>query len=147
MLSLCCDYRLMTDFGKIGLNEVGLGIPVPGYWGELFGMTMGFGRARGLLLSGSMISSSKALELELINEVCTKANLIPRAEQYMLQTLKLSMAGRSATKLRMFGDFSRRWVDALDAEAEWAFEFLSQPKNVKFLKSVMDMLSTRKAQL
>eukprot|EP00210_Caulerpa_lentillifera_P009672 g9228.t1 len=30
-LSLCCDYRLMTDFGRIGLNEVGLGIPVPHY--------------------------------------------------------------------------------------------------------------------
>ena len=27
-LSLCCDFRIMTDFGHIGLNEVALGISV-----------------------------------------------------------------------------------------------------------------------
>jgi len=147
MLSLCCDYRLMTDFGKIGLNEVGLGIPVPGYWGELFGMTTGHGRARSLLLSGSMIPSSKALEIELINEVCTKESLLPRAEAYMQRMLKIPIAGRIGTKKRMFDGFAKRWVASLDEEAELAFEFLSRPKNVQFLKSVIDMLSNRKAQI
>jgi hypothetical protein len=27
-LSLCCDFRIMTEFGHIGLNEVALGIAV-----------------------------------------------------------------------------------------------------------------------
>ena len=27
-MSLCCDFRIMTDFGHIGLNEVALGIAV-----------------------------------------------------------------------------------------------------------------------
>ena len=137
----------MTDFGKIGLNEVGLGIPVPGYWGELFGMTTGHGRARSLLLTGAMIPSTKALEIELINEVCNKESLLPRAEAYMQRMLKIPIAGRIGTKQRMFGAFAKQWVASLDEEAEWAFEFLSRPKNVQFLKSVIDMLSNRKAQI
>ena len=33
--ALCCDMRIMTDFGTFGLNEVALGIAVPEYWGNL----------------------------------------------------------------------------------------------------------------
>lgn len=33
-MALCCDVRLMTQVGHIGLNEVALGIPVPDYWAQ-----------------------------------------------------------------------------------------------------------------
>lgn len=147
MLSLCCDYRVMTDFGKIGLNEVGLGIPVPPFWGELFGLTIGFGKARDLLLSGTMVSSQNALELGLIHERCTMETLLSKADTKMAKLLKLPLAGRSATKFQMFKSFVDRWVTSLDEEAEWAFEFLSRPKNVKFLGNIMRQLSSKKATL
>jgi enoyl-CoA hydratase/carnithine racemase len=31
-LALCCDYRIQSEKGTLGLNEVALGIPVPKYW-------------------------------------------------------------------------------------------------------------------
>ena len=133
----------MTDFGRIGLNEVGLGIPVPGYWGELFGRTIGHGPARTLLLSGTMLPSQKALELGLLDDMCEKSLLMPRAEAQMTKMLKIPSEGRAATKIRMFGGFVEQWTNALEEEAEWAFVFLSRPKNVQFLKSIMDGLSNK----
>jgi len=35
-LALCCDYRIQSEKGTLGLNEVALGIPVPKYWAKLF---------------------------------------------------------------------------------------------------------------
>lgn len=32
MMAMCCDHRVMTVNGSIGLNEVQLGIAVPKYW-------------------------------------------------------------------------------------------------------------------
>jgi len=147
MLSLCCDYRLMTDFGKIGMNEVGLGIPVPPYWGELLGRTIGHGRAKSLLLTGEMICPQKAFEFDLVNEVCSRDELLPRSESYMKKILKMPINGRIGTKKMMFSQFSKEWISSLDAEAEWAFGFLSKPENVKFLSKVIALLTKQKSQL
>lgn len=68
-LSLCCDYRVMTDFGHIGLNEVALGIPVPLYWARLMGRLIGEGPAHKLCLSATLTSPEQALELGLVDEV------------------------------------------------------------------------------
>merc|ERR1719215_1394363 len=50
-LALCCDYRVITKDGSMGLNEVQLGIPVPKFWIELFANTVGHRLAEKLLLS------------------------------------------------------------------------------------------------
>lgn len=69
-LSLCCDVRIMTDFGHIGLNEVALGIPVPTYWAHLMARVIGEGAAQTLCLSATLASPQEALKLGLIDEVC-----------------------------------------------------------------------------
>lgn len=137
----------MTDFGRIGLNEVGLGIPVPGYWGALFGKTIGFNKAKDLLLSGTLVPSSKAFELGLVHEICAKDLLLPKAEAYMVEALKLPLEGRFATKRVMFEEFAKNWIDSLDDEAEFAFGFLSHPKNVAFMKSILKKLSNKNSKL
>lgn len=137
----------MTDFGKIGMNEVGLGIPVPRYWGALLGNTIGFNTAKDLLLSGTLVPSSKALELGLVHETCSKELLLAKAEAYMMETLKLPLEGRFATKRVMFEEFSKKWIDWLDAEAEFAFGFLSHPKNVAIMKTILEKLFNKNSKL
>lgn len=56
MLSMCCDYRVMTDFGHIGLNEVALGITVPLYWGRVMARVIGQGPAERLCQFAALIS-------------------------------------------------------------------------------------------
>ena len=68
-LSLCCDFRVMTDFGHIGLNEVALGIPVPFFWAQLMGRVIGEGPAHKLCLTATLLSPQQALQIGLIDEV------------------------------------------------------------------------------
>ena len=48
-IALCCDHRIMTAQGYIGLNEVAIGISVPEMWCNLMGRTIGQGPASQLL--------------------------------------------------------------------------------------------------
>ena len=38
VLAMCCDWRVITWDGSMGLNEVALGIPVPRNWCEPLGV-------------------------------------------------------------------------------------------------------------
>ncbi len=79
MLALCCDARLMTDDGRIGLNEVALGIPVPLYWGRLMATLVGAGRADALLQTAALVPAQQALALGLVDAVTTRDELMAAA--------------------------------------------------------------------
>ena len=68
-LSLCCDTRVMTEQGHIGLNEVALGIPVPVYWARLMAAVIGQGPAERLCFSATLLSPQEALRLGMVDKV------------------------------------------------------------------------------
>lgn len=53
-LSLCCDYRVITRDGSMGLNEVALGIPVPYFWIRLMEEVIGKRWTEKLLGTGKL---------------------------------------------------------------------------------------------
>ena len=57
---MCCDHRVMSTQGTMGLNEVQLGIPVPKYWGLLMARLIGQKAADKLLLTGKLASAQEA---------------------------------------------------------------------------------------
>ena len=74
-LALCCDYRIMSAGGRIGFPEVHLGT-VPGSGGlSRLPRLIGPSQALGLLLDGAPISSSRALEIGLVDEVVDSSPL------------------------------------------------------------------------
>ena len=79
MLATCCDVRVMTEDGRIGLNEVELGIPVPLYWGRLMASLVGAGRADVLLQTAALVPAKEALRLGLVDAVVPKAELMAAA--------------------------------------------------------------------
>jgi len=74
-LALCCDYRILTNPGYIGLNEVALGISVPKYWGRLMERAIGSGKAEKLLQFAQLVKAKQALEIGLVDEICDKEAL------------------------------------------------------------------------
>jgi enoyl-CoA hydratase/carnithine racemase len=66
----------MTDSGRIGLNEVELGIPVPKFWALLMGRTIGTGVADKLCGFAQMCTPQRALELGMIDEVAAGGQLM-----------------------------------------------------------------------
>eukprot|EP00882_Tetradesmus_deserticola_P001747 GHRQ01001877.1.p1 GENE.GHRQ01001877.1~~GHRQ01001877.1.p1 ORF type:complete len:273 (+),score=116.46 GHRQ01001877.1:280-1098(+) len=145
-ISLCCDSRLMTAGagGAIGLNEVALGIPVPKYWAGVMVQVIGHAAAERLLLSGSMVPPERALQLGLVDELVTdKAQLLPRAEEFMQQTVKLPGGARAATKAGLRGDFDKAWLQyALDWEAgPKGFAGITNPSTVASVGAALQRLS------
>lgn len=140
-LSLCCDYRIMSDVGSIGLNEVMLGISVPKYWGLLMARTVGVGQAERLLQFGRMLKVQEAQALSMVDEVVPKSEVAGRAEQRMRALLKLPAGARGSTKANLRDDFSREWEAFCQPEAREAWKMLESREVVASLERYMQQLS------
>ena len=145
-ISLCCDYRIMTEQGHIGLNEVALGISVPAKWAGLMQNTSGQGKAEQMLQFANLVSPQEALQIGLINQVVAKADLLSTAEAAMQQFLKAAPfdAGRQVTKNHLREQFSLDWEAYCVPEVDGAWEQLSQDSTVKAIAGVLEGLAKRK---
>ncbi|MEW6351182.1 MAG: enoyl-CoA hydratase/isomerase family protein [Thermodesulfobacteriota bacterium] len=76
MLALACDHRLMvTGKAKISLNEIGFGSSVFAGSTEMLRFWTGSANATQILCSGAMYPAEQALELGLVDQVTTEADL------------------------------------------------------------------------
>jgi enoyl-CoA hydratase/carnithine racemase len=94
-LALCCDYRILTDPGYIGLNEVALGISVPKYWGRLMERVIGSGKAEKLLQFAQLVKAKQALDIGLVDEICHKEDLEDAVCKKLRYFTSFSATGRA----------------------------------------------------
>lgn len=142
--ALACDFRVQTEQGTLGLNEVAIGIPVPAFWMELFCKYTGPGRGEALLKTGRLLSPPQALELGLLDAVVPKDRLLGAAEAAMAKLLQLPDPGRIATKTILRQDLSRRWEKGWEAEVAPTVAMLKQPQVANVLGAVMQRMSGKK---
>jgi hypothetical protein len=117
-VALCCDYRVQSDAGTFGLNEVQLGIPVPKYWAKLFCLVAGRTAGDLTLQLGTLLTPPEAKAMGLLHEVVPIAAVLPAAERAMTEKfLRLPDAARGATKANMRGEFSAQWEGYIAEEA------------------------------
>lgn len=145
-LALSCDYRVMTDFGQIGLNEVAIGIPVPAYWAQLMQRTIGQRAAERLLPYGIMLQAEEALNIGLVDRLTPASQLLEAAEGAMQGMLKVFDAGRQATKRHLREAFAKEWEDYCEGEAAYGWQLISHPKTVQAMESVLQRLSKSKKE-
>ncbi|KAF5304090.1 hypothetical protein FQA39_LY01875 [Lamprigera yunnana] len=82
LLSLCCEYRVMVDNYKLGLNETQLGITVPDWLSKAMSNCIGARNTELALTSGRLFSTKEALDINLIDEIAADK------EDAMKKTLK-----------------------------------------------------------
>lgn len=75
-ISLCCDYRVMADGARIGLNEVELGIAVPKFWAALMARTVSQGVAEKLCAFAQMADAQQALSVGMVDEVVPASQVV-----------------------------------------------------------------------
>jgi len=87
-LAMACHFRIASANAKFGQPEVNLGI-IPGYGGtQRLTKLIGKGRAMELLMTGDMISASKAEQYGLVNHVVDDLSaLLPLAKDLMKKIL------------------------------------------------------------
>jgi enoyl-CoA hydratase len=78
-LALCCDYRIMSENGRIGFPEIHLGT-VPGSGGlARLPRLVNPSTAIALLLDGNAIDAKRAYEIGLVNEVVEASRCLDHA--------------------------------------------------------------------
>jgi enoyl-CoA hydratase/carnithine racemase len=77
-LALSCDFRICADHAKMGLPEVTIGI-IPGVGGtQLLSRAIPVGLAKEFLFRGNHVPAKRAKEINLVNEVVPKDELIDK---------------------------------------------------------------------
>jgi enoyl-CoA hydratase/carnithine racemase len=80
IFAMACDYRFMAEGRKlIGVNEVNLGIPVTYLSDLILRQLVGDRGATEMVYSGDMLSSERACQIGLVDEVLTAEELEPKA--------------------------------------------------------------------
>mmetsp|Transcript_43209 Transcript_43209/g.100118 ORF Transcript_43209/g.100118 Transcript_43209/m.100118 type:complete len:267 (-) Transcript_43209:300-1100(-) len=141
-LALCCDVRVISANGSLGLNETQLGLEVPVFWVELFASIAGCRQAERLLELGEMPSSEQLLRLSMVDTVAdTTEQVLPQTLDIVRKWLKVPDAGRAATKKTLRRSFGERWAAGIEEEAGIVWESISDPKTVAALGKVLERLS------
>ncbi|KAI8590889.1 ClpP/crotonase-like domain-containing protein [Geranomyces variabilis] len=146
-LAMACDYRIITENGSMGLNEVAIGIPVPAKWIKLMASIIGQGKTDKMVLFGRMLGAKEALAVGLVDKmVADEDTLMATATKTIEGLLRLPDSGRIVTKNTLRGDLAREWADPkwLKMESDGAWKMLSSPDVVDFMGGVMARLSKSK---
>lgn len=123
VLSLFCDYRIMAegDF-RIGLNEVQVGLYVPGPIQAALRRLVGAHRAERLMVAGAMISSAKAMEIGMVDEIVPVDAVTARALAWCEQHLALPPVAMSRTRQLARADLvasTRATMDSENMSSGW----------------------------
>lgn len=90
VLSMLCDWRVMVDGPfTIGLNEVRIGIPMPGAIAALASRVVGPRRSETMCTTGAMFSPHEALRIGLVDELAPPGEVEVRAHEWCRHCLEL----------------------------------------------------------
>lgn len=149
LLSLACDVRIMRG-GKttIGLNETRLGIVAPPWFAANFSNVIGHRLAERHLMLGSMLSSSEAHAVGLVDALVAEdapAGAVLQAASAALEPFvrvpalarQLSKSTTRASALALLGDAKRRQADE-DAATRAVLHPAVQQGLALYLKSLAE---------
>lgn len=102
VLAIMTDYRVMASGKfKIGLNEVAVGLTLPGAIGEVFQYLLGNRQAEMYALTGSLVSPEKALDMGLVDEVCVAEDVLDTTKNRLEEWLELPSIQQGLTKQKL----------------------------------------------
>eukprot|EP01135_Chromosphaera_perkinsii_P012100 Nk52_evm38s2579 gene=Nk52_evmTU38s2579 len=146
VLALACNKRVMTR-GKanIGLNEVQVGLPVPGWITDMFIDCCGMKAARDLLPVGAQMGADSAKEIGLVDKVVNSEEESWQEVENIFRTVQpLNMEAVKHT----YGFINRRFVERFqaegDADMEYCRGFVADPKYQMYIDRVVASLNKRK---
>ena len=80
-LALACDIRIASENATLGLTETRLAI-IPGAGGtQRLPRIVGVAKAKELIFTGKRVSAKEALDIGLVNKICTLDNLLSECEK------------------------------------------------------------------
>lgn len=113
VLSIFCDYRVMArGTYRIGLNEVQVGLVVPGVIQAALRRLVGTYRAERLMVAGAMIDSEQALAIGMVDELVDVDHVTTRAQAWLGEILALPPQAMAGTRALARADLTALFADA-----------------------------------
>lgn len=117
-LAMACDLRLLVEGAEVGLPEVRLGI-IPGAGGtQRLPRLIGEARAKELILLGRRIAAQRALEIGLVHQVVSRANLRSATEALLGELAGCAPVSVMSAKSAIERGYGKTLSDALSIERE-----------------------------
>ncbi|WP_316746493.1 enoyl-CoA hydratase/isomerase family protein [Pedobacter gandavensis] len=144
VIALACDYRVMSE-GKaiIGLNEVPVGIIVPGSIFSLYSFWIGSANASRSLLEGKLFTPDEALQIGLVDELINPASIITAAERKIRKYMAMERNTWEQSKLNIRKDL----IAATRANQTEALAIMLKqwwaPTTRNILKTIIDNLQKK----
>jgi 3,2-trans-enoyl-CoA isomerase len=144
VLAICCDYRVMAE-GKfvIGLNEIPVGIIVPGSVFNLYAFWLGQHKAYQYLMEGKLLNVSEALEAGLIDEICPPESLMGHAEKKIRTYMQMNPVTWSQSKLNLRKDLMEKLNGDQTATLNKMIEQWWSPATRKGLQMMIENLKAK----
>jgi len=112
-LAMACTIRIAAETARFGQPEINLGV-IPGFAGtQRLTRLVGQGRALELLLTGDMMSATRAWEMGLVNRVVPADQLLAEA-----RAVATALAGKAPVAVRYILDAVQSGADIPLARAE-----------------------------
>jgi 3,2-trans-enoyl-CoA isomerase len=102
VIALCCDHRIMAE-GQfiIGLNEIPVGIIVPGSIFNLYSFWLGQNKAYQYIMEGKLLTVAEALRGGLIDDMVSQEELMASAEKKIRSYMQMNRVTWSTSKLNL----------------------------------------------
>ena len=105
LISLICDYSIVSDSAILGFPEINAGLPAS-IEIAIIHKFVGLARARELVYFGEFFTPKEALEMGLINRVVPKSEVLEVAKMVAHKFMK-----KSPTALRMQKELVNKWIE------------------------------------
>ena len=112
-LALACDIRVSTPTAQLGLPAIKEGL-IPGMGTFRLARYVGIGRAKQMILLGSTISGTEALEIGLVDHVVDENRMTEEFENIVEQYLATNSEGCRLSKRALIGCFDLDFDSFLD---------------------------------
>ncbi|MET1756332.1 enoyl-CoA hydratase/isomerase family protein [Novosphingobium sp. RD2P27] len=139
-LALLCDVIFAAEGAKIGDPHVGLGLVAGDGGAIIWAQRIGLTRAKEYLLTGELLTASKAAEIGLINHCVPPEELDARVDAFCDKLLNGAMVAIRATKVLMNLELKRLTTALIDAGI--AYESVSV-RSADHLEGVMALKEKR----
>ena len=141
VLSIMTDYRIMAEGNyKIGLNEVAVGLILPGAIGAVYQYILGTRNAEIFGLTGKLVNPDKALTVGLIDEIKPLESVLESTKSKMLHWLKLPSYQQGLTKLKLRESFIQKIKDNQNNYTQEIVDIWFSEPGQKILGSLVNRL-------
>jgi enoyl-CoA hydratase/carnithine racemase len=137
VLALQCDYRIGINGNfKIGLNEVQVGLPVPGTILLALEEVIGLRHARRIATRGTLLPMAEALAIGFVDELVEADVLIPTALTRARELLALPPVAMNTTRLAGKARLIAAYASSADVvtATDWWFSTETQTEMRKLVE-------------